>query len=130
MLQGGRFDHADRLFGSISAAWSNCLVNTSDVKELTPEFFYLPGFLTNADGFCLGTRQVSQRGSAAMHARCTHLIQLFLQRILVRDSYHVAVPWQLPYWLTSTRMLISAWQIGSMSSSRLCHGSGSVTIFP
>lgn len=57
--QGGRFDHADRLFSSVPAAWSNCLVNTSDVKELTPEFFYLPDFLTNADGFCLGTRQVS-----------------------------------------------------------------------
>ncbi|KAK9905588.1 hypothetical protein WJX75_002584 [Coccomyxa subellipsoidea] len=56
-LQGGRFDHADRLFSSVPAAWSNCLVNTSDVKELTPEFFYLPDFLTNADGFCLGTRQ-------------------------------------------------------------------------
>lgn len=56
--QGGRFDHADRLFSSVPAAWSNCLVNTSDVKELTPEFFYLPDFLVNADRFCLGTRQV------------------------------------------------------------------------
>ncbi len=56
--QGGRFDHADRLFSSVPATWNNCLVNTSDVKELTPEFFYLPDFLTNADGFCLGTRQV------------------------------------------------------------------------
>ncbi|EIE23680.1 beach-domain-containing protein [Coccomyxa subellipsoidea C-169] len=56
-LQGGRFDHADRLFSSVPATWNNCLVNTSDVKELTPEFFYLPDFLTNADGFCLGTRQ-------------------------------------------------------------------------
>lgn len=58
--QGGRFDHADRLFGSIAAAWQNCLVNSSDVKELTPEFFYLPNFLVNADSFCLGQRQVGQ----------------------------------------------------------------------
>ena len=53
-------------------------MNTSDVKELTPEFFYLPGFLTNADGFCLGTRQVGQRGSAAMHPRCTYMIPALL----------------------------------------------------
>ena len=42
----------------MAATWQNCLVNTSDVKELTPEFFYLPDFLRNADGFCLGQRQV------------------------------------------------------------------------
>ncbi len=57
VFQGGRFDHADRLFSSIPAAWSNCLANSTDVKELTPEFFYLPEFLINADGFRLGTRQ-------------------------------------------------------------------------
>ena len=57
-MQGGRFDHADRLFSSVAATWQNCLMNTSDVKELTPEFFYLPEFLRNADGFCLGQRQV------------------------------------------------------------------------
>ncbi len=42
----------------MAATWQNCLVNTSDVKELTPEFFYLPDFLRNADRFCLGQRQV------------------------------------------------------------------------
>jgi hypothetical protein len=34
--QGGRFDHADRLFSSVGGAWDNCLANSSDVKELTP----------------------------------------------------------------------------------------------
>jgi hypothetical protein len=29
---------------------------TSDVKELIPEFYYLPEFLLNADNFELGTR--------------------------------------------------------------------------
>jgi len=73
--QGGRFDHADRLFSSVPAAWSNCLVNTSDVKELTPEFFYLPDFLINADSFCLGTRQVWLHLPAvacAKRSRCTN----------------------------------------------------------
>jgi hypothetical protein len=56
--QGGRFDHADRLFASVGGAWRNCLGGSSDVKELVPEFFYLPEFLLNADGHDLGARQV------------------------------------------------------------------------
>jgi len=31
-LQGGKFDHADRTFHSISQAWKNCQRDTSDVK--------------------------------------------------------------------------------------------------
>ena len=35
--------------------------NTSDVKELIPEAFYLPEFLYNRNGFNLGTRQDGER---------------------------------------------------------------------
>ncbi|EFN57202.1 hypothetical protein CHLNCDRAFT_143625 [Chlorella variabilis] len=56
-LQGGRFDHGDRLFHSVAATWQNCLDNTADVKELTPEFFYQPEFLLNTNGFDLGRKQ-------------------------------------------------------------------------
>jgi hypothetical protein len=31
--------------------------NLQDVKELVPEFFYLPDFLVNVNGLPLGTRQ-------------------------------------------------------------------------
>ena len=56
-LQGGRFDVADRLFDSISQTWASCLKDMSDVKELVPEFFYLPDFLRNANDLGLGTTQ-------------------------------------------------------------------------
>ncbi|KAF3790525.1 BEACH domain-containing protein B [Nymphaea thermarum] len=56
-LQGGKFDHADRLFQSIEGTFSNCLSNTSDVKELIPEFFYMPEFLINSNGYHLGVKQ-------------------------------------------------------------------------
>ncbi|XP_057837661.2 BEACH domain-containing protein B isoform X1 [Cryptomeria japonica] len=56
-LQGGKFDHADRLFHSIAATYANCLSNTSDVKELVPEFFYMPEFLTNSNEYHLGVKQ-------------------------------------------------------------------------
>lgn len=56
-MQGGKFDHADRLFHSIEGTYKNCLTNTSDVKELIPEFFYLPEFLVNDNGYYLGVKQ-------------------------------------------------------------------------
>lgn len=31
-LQGGKFDHPNRLFSSISLSWKNCQRDTSDVK--------------------------------------------------------------------------------------------------
>ncbi|MGH0165669.1 UNVERIFIED_CONTAM: hypothetical protein FKN15_059013, partial [Acipenser sinensis] len=33
-LQGGKFDHADRSFSSVSRAWRNCQRDTSDVKSI------------------------------------------------------------------------------------------------
>ncbi|XP_054792696.1 BEACH domain-containing protein B isoform X2 [Prosopis cineraria] len=56
-LQGGKFDHADRLFQSVESTYKNCLTNTSDVKELIPEFFYLPEFLVNSNFYHLGVKQ-------------------------------------------------------------------------
>ncbi|KAL1921842.1 uncharacterized protein VTP21DRAFT_10484 [Calcarisporiella thermophila] len=57
-LQGGHFDHADRLFHSLGLAWESASrVNMSDVRELIPEFFYLPEFLENINNIELGTRQ-------------------------------------------------------------------------
>ncbi|OQR94211.1 BEACH domain-containing protein [Achlya hypogyna] len=56
-VQGGRLDHADRLFHSVAETWANCLSDTSDLKELTPEWFYQPAFLCNANKVDLGTCQ-------------------------------------------------------------------------
>ncbi|KAJ2900346.1 beige beach domain-containing protein [Zalerion maritima] len=58
LLQGGTFDHPDRLFYSIPRAWSSASrENASDVRELIPEFFYLPEFLENINGYNFGERQ-------------------------------------------------------------------------
>ncbi|CAA7049665.1 unnamed protein product, partial [Microthlaspi erraticum] len=58
-LQGGQFDHADRLFNSIRETWLSASGkgNTSDVKELIPEFFYMPEFLENRFNLDLGEKQ-------------------------------------------------------------------------
>lgn len=58
LLQGGNFDHPDRLFYSIEKAWSSASrENMTDVRELIPEFYYLPEFLVNSNGYDFGRRQ-------------------------------------------------------------------------
>ncbi|QDZ21579.1 BEACH domain-containing protein [Chloropicon primus] len=56
-LQGGKFDHADRLFDDLPGTWEGVLSDMSDVKELIPEFYYCPEILRNVNNFNLGTRQ-------------------------------------------------------------------------
>jgi hypothetical protein len=57
-LQGGRFDVADRLFHNIGSSWKSASrENLQDVRELIPEFFYLPDFLTNTNNFDFGITQ-------------------------------------------------------------------------
>ncbi|XP_055524886.1 neurobeachin isoform X9 [Wyeomyia smithii] len=56
-LQGGKFDHADRLFSSISLSWKNCQRDTSDVKELIPEWYFLPEMFYNSSDYRLGQRE-------------------------------------------------------------------------
>ena len=48
-LQGGKFDHANRLFNSVRDMWLSAVGkgHMSDVKELIPEFFYMLEFLEN-----------------------------------------------------------------------------------
>ena len=58
LLQGGNFDHADRMFFSIDKAWNSASrEHMTDVRELIPEFFYLPEFLENLNGYNFGLRQ-------------------------------------------------------------------------
>ena len=39
-LQNGKFDDADRIFGSVEEVWNNVNSQFTDVKELVPEFYY------------------------------------------------------------------------------------------
>ena len=58
LLQGGSFDHPDRLFYSVEKAWTSASRdNMTDVRELIPEFYFLPEFLVNSNGYDFGSRQ-------------------------------------------------------------------------
>ena len=57
-LQGGQFDKPDRLFKGLEHSWiSASSENLQDVRELIPEFFFLPEFLLNSNNFELGETQ-------------------------------------------------------------------------
>jgi len=60
-LQGGAWDVPDRMFHSIAESYHNVTHSTADVKELIPEFFYLPEFLLNLNGFQFGKRQTDAK---------------------------------------------------------------------
>ncbi|KAH7366589.1 hypothetical protein BKA66DRAFT_470544 [Pyrenochaeta sp. MPI-SDFR-AT-0127] len=57
LIQGGTWDHADRMFYSIQNVWESASnKNMADVRELTPEFFFLPDFLVNVNKYNFGLR--------------------------------------------------------------------------
>ena len=60
-LQGGKFDHADRLFTSVESMWKSVLTDISDVKELTPEFFTMPEMFLNLNNCDFGTTQKGEK---------------------------------------------------------------------
>lgn len=58
LLQDGQFGPVDRLFNSISRTWlSASKENSTDVRELIPEFYYLPEFLVNTNNSQFGQDQ-------------------------------------------------------------------------
>ncbi|XP_018413216.1 PREDICTED: lysosomal-trafficking regulator [Nanorana parkeri] len=60
--QDQSFDIPDRTFHSMNTTWRlSSYESMTDVKELIPEFFYLPEFLVNREGFDFGLRQNGER---------------------------------------------------------------------
>ncbi|RXN02560.1 neurobeachin isoform X1 [Labeo rohita] len=53
---GNKFDHPNRTFSGIARSWRHCQRDTADVKELIPEFYYLPEMFVNSNGYCMGDR--------------------------------------------------------------------------
>ncbi|XP_078504939.1 lysosomal-trafficking regulator isoform X2 [Lissotriton helveticus] len=62
VYQDQSFDIPDRTFHSMDTTWRlSSYESMTDVKELIPEFFYLPEFLVNREGFDFGIRQNGER---------------------------------------------------------------------
>ena len=58
VLHGGTFDLPDRLFASIGEAWTSASQRSqADVRELIPEFFFVPDMFVNHNHLDFGTTQ-------------------------------------------------------------------------
>ena len=58
ILQGGSFGPPDRIFNSIERSWLSASKELStDIRELIPEFFFLPEFLQNINHINFGATQ-------------------------------------------------------------------------
>ena len=53
-LQGSKFDQPDRLFISVKTSFNNSTTQKTDVRELIPEFFYLPEIFLNINDLNMG----------------------------------------------------------------------------
>ena len=59
-LQGGQYDVADRLFYSVPHAIENALNDISDVREIIPEFFFMPEMFQQTNNIKFGKMQNGQ----------------------------------------------------------------------
>ncbi|KRX10686.1 WD40-repeat-containing domain [Pseudocohnilembus persalinus] len=61
ILQNGKYDIPDRLFYSIHDTFKCANEETADVRELCPEFYFMPEFLINQNNLDLGILQTGNR---------------------------------------------------------------------
>ena len=56
-LQGNKFDDPDRMFLSVENSFNNSTTQKTDVRELIPEFFYLPEMFKNVNDLNMGVKE-------------------------------------------------------------------------
>ncbi|XP_027159389.1 BEACH domain-containing protein C2 [Coffea eugenioides] len=90
-LQGGKFDHADRMFSDIVSTWNGVLEDMSDVKELVPELFYLPEVLTNENSIDFGTTQLGEKlDSVRLPPWAKNPVDFIQKHRMALESEHVS----------------------------------------
>lgn len=98
LLQGGKFDIADRLFHSIESSWESGQAANGDVKELVPELYYLPEILSNINNEDFGAKQDDKEVFHVELPRWAHSPFDFIRkhRLALESNY---VSSQLNHWI-------------------------------
>lgn len=75
------------MFHSVREAWlSASKHNMADVKELIPEFFYLPEFMLNANNFDLGQCDSAAHGRGGGFTLFLPTFFYFMHQVLSRTA--------------------------------------------
>ena len=61
-IQGEKFDDPDRIFSSITKTFESATTQKDDVRELVPEFYYLPDLFLNSNNLDLTQNRVNSEG--------------------------------------------------------------------
>eukprot|EP00744_Colponema_vietnamica_P001706 GILI01002801.1.p1 GENE.GILI01002801.1~~GILI01002801.1.p1 ORF type:complete len:1484 (-),score=355.82 GILI01002801.1:135-4586(-) len=99
VYQGGKLDHADRLFRDVATAYRNATTSSADCKELLPEFYGNGSFLRNIDSMDLGRLQnddLLNDVELPKWAQNSHRVFTFLMRQALESEY---VSSTLHHWL-------------------------------
>ncbi|OHS98771.1 hypothetical protein TRFO_01810 [Tritrichomonas foetus] len=87
-MHGGRFDDKKRLFNSIPELYSNIRDDANDYRELCPEFYFCPEFLTNKDRFDIGIDDVILPKWASSPEEFIYMHRKALESRKVRAKLH------------------------------------------
>ena len=98
-IQGKEFDTADRLFINIDRSFKNCLTGSSDLREIIPQFFYLPQMCININQLNLGCLQIPNKIEGTSYG-------IFIQHLNLKYGDEVQVNnVLLPYWSKNNNYL-------------------------
>ena len=87
-MQSGRFDVSDRIFTSIKQLYDTAMTNTNDVKELIPEFFFMPEMLLNLNNFDLGFTGKGNAGDVILPPWAKSAVEfVYLHRKALESDY-------------------------------------------
>lgn len=87
-IQGGKFDHAARLFMSIKEAYRLVTTTHNDYRELIPEFYCMPEFLVNRDRFDLGSFEGRKVDDVELPAWASNPLEfVYLHRKALESDY-------------------------------------------
>ncbi|XP_065051660.1 neurobeachin-like protein 2 [Rhopilema esculentum] len=97
-LQGGRFDCPDRQFYSIAKSWNGIMNGAGDVRELIPEFFCFPDFLSNINKLDLGNLQAGKKiDDVLLPPWASSPDEFIYKQRLALESEHVSM--NLHHWI-------------------------------
>ena len=92
-IQGNAFDSPDRLFINLEKTFDSVTGEKSDLRELIPEFFYLPEMFLNINNLNLGKLQDIKENNDNLRNSTVNLIRKLNENddITVKDVF-------LPFW--------------------------------